>query len=211
MKLLWIGNSYIQRNDLPALVAQMAKAQNHKMEHERFVINGASLRRHWNSGLALEAIRRGGWDAVVLQEQSTLPVKNAARFHQNVRLFAPEIAAAGARLLLFGTWARQDRPETQALLDEAIADIAHEIGASVAPVGAAWARALRENPELSLYEADGSHPTLLGSYAAACVFLEVLLRCPPSPETALHVAPEIEPSAARILQLAAQQALAHLQ
>ncbi len=40
---------------------------------------------------------------------------------------------------------------------------------SVAPVGVAWARVRRQYPALNLYNPDGSHPSLEGSYLAACV------------------------------------------
>ena len=52
---------------------------------------------HFNASLALKAIEAGGWDYVVLQEQSTLPVKNRERTHENIRLFDEAIRAAAAR------------------------------------------------------------------------------------------------------------------
>jgi len=52
---------------------------------------------HWNAGEALKAIKGGGYDCVVLQEQSTLPIKNAKRMHENVRLFDEAIKAAGQK------------------------------------------------------------------------------------------------------------------
>ncbi len=39
----------------------------------------------------------------MLQEQSTLPVKNAGRMHENVRLFDEAITAAGAKTVLYMT------------------------------------------------------------------------------------------------------------
>ena len=85
MKVLFIGNSFTARNDLPGLIARLAEARGKGLEHRLIHAGGASLRAHWNAGQAAEAIRDGGYDAVVLQEQSTLPVKNAARMHENVR------------------------------------------------------------------------------------------------------------------------------
>jgi hypothetical protein len=132
---------------------------------------GASLRRHWNIGDAQKALASPAWDYVVLQEQSTLPVKNPRRYHENVRLFATEIAEHGARIALYLTWSRQQAPQTQDQITRAVEDIAAEIGARIVPVGPAWHAATREDPSLMLYEDDGSHPTAAGSYLAACVFL----------------------------------------
>src|SRR5687768_85842 len=108
LKVLFIGNSFTARNDLPGLVGRLADAAGAKLEHRLISVGGASLRTHWNGGEAAAAIRDGGYDRVVLQEQSTLPVKNATRMHENVRLFDEAIRPAGAKTTLYLTWARQN-------------------------------------------------------------------------------------------------------
>src|SRR5262249_43651715 len=135
---------------------------------------GASLRRHWNAGTARQAIQDGKYDYVVLQEQSTLPVKNAKRMHENVRLFDEPIRTSGAKMVLYMTWARQHVPETQQVITDAYTSIGQELGAMVVPVGLAWQRFLGEHDQPVLHDKDKSHPTLAGSYLAACVFLGVL-------------------------------------
>ena len=129
---------------------------------------------HWNAGAARLAIQSGHYDFVVLQEQSTLPVKNAKRMHENVRLFDEAIKAAGARTALYMTWARQNAPESQQVITDAYASIGRELGATVVPVGLAWQRFLGKHDQPVLHDRDQSHPTLAGSYLAACVFLAVL-------------------------------------
>jgi hypothetical protein len=96
IKLLFIGNSFTQRNDLPALLAEMAAARNLSVRHELISVGGASLRTHWNAGQAAKSIAIGGYDYVVLQEQSTLPLKNAQRLAENVQLFDEAIKQAGS-------------------------------------------------------------------------------------------------------------------
>ncbi len=50
----------------------------------------------------------------------------------------------------------------------------------VSPVGAVW-RYIRENyPSIELYDADGSHPSAAGSYAAACCFYTALFKEDPN-------------------------------
>lgn len=182
VRVLFIGNSYTARNDLPQLVVRLAADATSPLvvETRMVVAGGASLRRHWNAPHARDAIASDRWDWVVLQEQSTLPVKNASRYHDNVRLFQPPIAAAGARMALYQTWARRDAPQAQDTIDAAVAAIARECEARPVRVGAAWREALRRDPSLPLYTNDGSHPTLLGSYLAACVFLTALLTRSPA-------------------------------
>jgi hypothetical protein len=174
--VLFIGNSFTARNDLPGLIAQLAAARGHRVEHRLISAGGASLRTHWNAGEAQKAIQDGQYDHVVLQEQSTLPVRNARRMHENVRLFDEAIQAAGAKTVLYTTWARQDAPGSQQAITDAYAGIGRELGATVVPVGPAWQRFLRQHDRPALHDKDHSHPTLAGSYLAACVFLAVLFR-----------------------------------
>jgi hypothetical protein len=170
MRALFIGNSFTARNDVPALVARLAGSRGKRLEHRLISAGGASLRMHWNRGEAQDAIRAGPWDYVVLQEQSTLPVKNARRMHENVRLFDEAIRGAGARTALYLTWARRHAPETQRAITEAYTTIGAELGAVVVPAGVAWERLLARDDHPVLHDADGSHPTLAGSYPAACTF-----------------------------------------
>jgi hypothetical protein len=73
------------------------------------------------------------------------------------------------------TWARQHAPESQQIITDAYTSIGRELGAMVAPVGLAWQAFLREHDQPALHDRDQSHPTLAGSYLAACVFLVMLL------------------------------------
>ena len=176
IKLLFIGNSFTARNNLPGLIAQLAASRGLRIEHRLISAGGASLRRHWNGGEAIKAIRGGGYEFVVLQEQSTLPVKNAKRMHESVRLFDEAIKSAGAKTVLYMTWARQHTPESQQAITDAYETIGQELGAIVVPVGIAWRNFVKKHDEPVLYDRDQSHPSLAGSYLAACVFLRTLLK-----------------------------------
>jgi hypothetical protein len=179
LKVLFIGNSFTARNNLPGLVAQIAAAAGAKLDHQLISVGGASLRTHWNKGDALKAIQQGGFDFVVLQEQSTLPIKNAQRMHENVRLFDRAIKAAGARTVLYLTWSRQHEPEAQDKINDAYQTIAREISALVIPAGIAWQTFMRSHKTPVLHDRDKSHPTLAGSYLAACTAFATLFQCSP--------------------------------
>ena len=172
-RILFIGNSYTSRNQLPRLLADLAAAAEHptRVEFDLIFAGGASLKRHWNAGIAQESLARQSWNYVVLQEQSTLPLKNPARYHENVRLFAPEIVRRGAKAVLYLTWSRQLAPDTQDRITRAVEEMAAEVNALVVPVGRAWQVVIERHSDIPLYTDDGSHPTAAGSYLAACVFL----------------------------------------
>ena len=172
LRVLFVGNSHTYVNDLPWLVEQLAASaeEGRRLETGMIAEGGATLRGHWEAGRAREAIRTGHWDFVVLQEQSAMPLNQPDVTREYARLFDSEIRRSGARTVLYLAWARQSRPETQAALTSTYTDIARELDAELAPVGVAWQAALRENPKLALYAADGGHAAPAGSYLAACVF-----------------------------------------
>jgi hypothetical protein len=96
--------------------------------------------------------------------------------HENVRLFDAEIRAAGARTVLYMTWARKNAPESQRAITDAYESIGRELGATVVPVGVDWEKFLRDHERPVLHDRDGSHPTVAGTYLAACVFFATLFR-----------------------------------
>ena len=50
LKVLFVGNSFTARNDLPGLIAKLAAARGKNLEHHLISAGGASLRTHWNAG-----------------------------------------------------------------------------------------------------------------------------------------------------------------
>jgi len=179
IKVLFIGNSFTARNDLPGMITQIAAACGKSIQHRLIFAGGASLRAHWNAGKAIKELQTGRYDYVVLQEQSTLPVKNAIRMHENVRLFDEAITKSGAKTILYLTWARQHSPESQKAITDAYTSIGKELEATIVPVGVAWQKFIRKYSKPVLHDRDQSHPTLAGTYLAACVFLAVLFRVTP--------------------------------
>jgi len=179
VRILYIGNSFTARNDLPDIVRQLAGGRSITIEHELISAGGASLRRHLNAGTT-DKIRGAAWDFVVLQEQSTLPVKDRKRFHENVREYVTAAAGAGAKLALYMTWARKTDPDNQALLTEAYNEIGKELGAIIVPAGVAWELMLAKHEKPVLHDKDGSHPSLAGSYLAACTFMPTLFGVSPT-------------------------------
>lgn len=193
-RVLFIGNSFTLRNDLPSLWAGLAENGSRGTHIDSRVVaaGGASLRQHLNKGAATALLNENVWDFVVLQEQSTLPIKNPKRTHENIRDFHALIDRTGARTILYMTWARLHAPETQAVLSSTYDEVGAELGVTVVPAGLAWQRVLSTEPAPALHDADNSHPTLAGSYLAACTFQWTLFGAPVGePEAAARI-PEAE-------------------
>jgi len=205
LNVLFIGNSFTARNNLPGLVELVAAAAGKRLTHHLVNVGGASLRTQWNKGEAIRQIQAGDFDYVVLQEQSTLPIKNPGRMCENARLFDECIRASGSTTALYMTWARKHAPETQAAITSAYVSIGREVGAKVIPAGVAWEKFLRTHDHPILHDRDHSHPTLAGSYLAACVVFGVLFHS--SPARLRVEVKNLSEDEARLLQKAAADVL----
>ncbi len=205
LKVLFIGNSFTARNNVPELIAEMAEARGHQLQHFMIQAGGASLRMHWNKGDAQEEIQRVKFDFVVLQEQSTLPIKNPQRTHENIKLFDEEIKKSGAKTALYLTWARQNAPETQQTITNTYTSVGAEIGATIIPVGIAWEDFLAQHKQPVLHDKDMSHPSIAGSYLAACVFFGVFFN--ESPAGISSETKGLSPAHAELLQATAWETI----
>jgi hypothetical protein len=171
LNVLFIGNSYTYVNDLPKTLAELAKAGKQlPVHHERETPGGCSLEKHWKDGKALTKVQSRKWDYVVLQDHSLGPLQKRDEMIEYGKKFDAEIKKAGARTILYMTWARQNQPEDQAALSKAYLDLSKDLKSKVAPVGNAWSTALKADPALVLHQEDKSHPNATGTYLAACVF-----------------------------------------
>ena len=74
--------------------------------------------------------------------------------------------------------------------------------ALVIPAGLAFAKAIAKRPELELYQSDKRHPTLLGTYLAACTSYAAIYK--KSPVGNRYTA-GIDPATARFLQSVAEE------
>lgn len=189
LAILFVGNSYTYVNDLPARLVELAKddARGPTIRTESVTPGGATMAQHHATSGALAKIRAGGFTHVVLQGQSLEPLTRPAEFSEFARKLCDEAEKAGAQVVLYQTWARRDKAaeyaeswsggtpkRMQKALNEAYAKVAEGTRARIARVGEAWAAALARPKPPELFDADGSHPALAGTFLAACVFYETI-------------------------------------
>ena len=181
-RVLFVGNSYTFVNDLPGMFTALAASGGRHVQAGMAAVGGARLADHVSSSGTAAALASARWSVVVLQEQSQIPADAALRERQMVPAateLVRRVHAAGAAPLFFVTWAHRDGwPEDgladyaamQAAVDNGYLAVAREQHAGVAPVGYAWWTVVSQNPAAGLWQDDGSHPTVAGTYLAACVF-----------------------------------------
>ena len=196
--MLWLGNSYTFVNNLPEIVNELSLGTDKIVTSESICPGGCTLFQHVASTTSLNAIRKGCWDYVVLQEQSQLPSidyyrHNAMRpayqaLYDTIMLYNPEAKVVG-----YMTWGRKfggqqcvnfgeglycsadfvDFNHMQDTMSVAYCENAYATNSYVAPAGDAWKEALSQNPQIELHSPDESHPSYDGSYLTACVFHSV--------------------------------------
>ena len=199
IRVLFIGNSYTYFNNLPCLVTELAIAGGRKIQAEMIVEGGATLGDLWQKP-ETQAALRNRWDAIVLQTQSEFGklflVNGLSRMSDTSSLLADSRSyvdaarKAGATVFLYEHWRRRDAPERdQSVIHSAFAQAGRSLGVKTIPVGLVFELAQRHIRSADLYHTDGSHPSPLGSYAAALAILQALtgdrlaapprsLRCP---------------------------------
>lgn len=172
--ILFLGNSYTFFNRMPAMVKAMADSRGLRPDVHLHAAPAASFRSHWNDESARSKVGDTAWNFVILQDQSATPILNPEHTMEFGGKWCARIRAAQGAPVLFLTWGIKgasgipDPREQQALLDTYL-KLARREKAAVAPVGVAWENCLKRYPGISLYQADGQHPTVEGSYLTACV------------------------------------------
>lgn len=179
LKVLFIGNSLTYTNNLPAMIAALAKAGGQPtLEYETEVPGGCTLEKHWKDGKALKKIQAQAWGFVVLQDNSTQPVKNPQSLATYGKQFAEEIAKQKAQPAWYMTWAWVGQAETQAAITKAYRDLATANGGVLIPAGVAFEACRKAHPERTMVT-DTRHPDLAGTYLIACVFYAALYQANP--------------------------------
>jgi len=216
LEVLFLGNSYTYVNDLPTLITQIALSKGDTLTHDENTVGGSTLQAHSTNATSLSKIQSKPWDFVVLQEQSQLPAFPPSQVATDVYPYADSLNKyikkndSCTNTLFFMTWGHQDGDPSncatyppictyegmQAGIRNTYLQMSQTLNAVVAPVGVAWKRVRDDGDSIVLYAADGSHPSIAGSYLAACTFYASMFHKSPigaaypvgvNPATALHL------------------------
>lgn len=196
-KVLFLGNSYTYVNNLPQIVSQLATNTGDVFLYDSNLIGGYTLQDHAASTISQNKILSDNWDYVILQEQSQRPAFPVAGSFfdgfSNLTAFINQNKPC-AQIMSFMTWGHQNGDAQNCpsnpsvctytgmdnLIQERYMSFSNTFESEVTPVGVVW-RYIKENhPNINLYQSDGSHPSLAGSYIAACCFYTSLFRKDPT-------------------------------
>jgi len=193
--VLFIGNSYIYTNDMPQLVSSMAASTGDQLVYDQHTVGGYTLLDHYNDTISTNKIQAGGWDYVVLQDQSQLPAFDNYDDFGGVYLSAmAQLYSPCSRTLFYMTWGRENGDQgncaeypnlctyegMDSMLRLRYTQMAQAAEQEVTPVGAVWRYIKQNYPSIDLYQPDESHPTLTGSYLVACCFYTSIFKKDPT-------------------------------
>jgi hypothetical protein len=194
---IFIGNSFFYYNNgMPGHVSRLEKAADpdHKRDYRATMVTIGGSGFDWHdveSYFRPNAIgnysfdehnnivfneRDRLFDVAVMMDCSQCPIHPRLKtvFTEFAKKDSDIVRAHGARPVFFMSWAYADKPEMTAQLAEAYTIAGNENNVLVIPAGLAFARALSKQPELNLYAADKRHPSLAGTYLAACTVFAAL-------------------------------------
>ena len=180
VRILFIGNSYTYAGGseadpgLPKYLKEMAAFYHHPMEYDFVVKGGTTLERQWSEGKALEKIKTGKFDFVVLQDQSAITLRNLSSFREFATKFDVAARQNGAKTLLYMTWGYAGKPDMGEIVEFEYNRLGKDLGAIVVPCGLAWKIWFEKNPGTELHISDKSHPNGAGVYLNTCVFYRTL-------------------------------------
>ena len=189
--VLFIGNSLTFYNDLPRMLADLAKAGGRSITVDMSYSGGGTLAGAAASLATSYKLGMHTWQYVVLQEQSDLPAFEAERLeftYPPLLVFKDRLAEIGTTPLLFMTWGRKDGlpkeglpayADMQAALEKGYLEMAEFFQWMVVPVGIAWRNSSIQRPQVELWLADGIHPTPEGTYLTACAFYAAIFGLSP--------------------------------
>ena len=225
-RVLFVGNSYYYyNNSLHNHVSDLVKASDAalgaRLQFKSSTIGGAALNHH-NMAHLTEPGRIGvtqPFQWVVMQGGSAEPLSQSRReiFRQTAMTHAEMVKARGGQVALYMTHAyvkphRLASPQNITATESMYVEVGNEIGALVIPVGLAFREAYQRFPNLKLHLPDGTHPSLLGTYLAACTTYATLYGRSPvgvkynklDPSYLSHGANAIDEATATQLQQVAQ-------
>ena len=184
-KILFVGNSFTARNNLPNMVKKIAKSNDVNMDVYKNLSPGASWMDFSHDYNTLRTLKSKDWHAIVFQEQSFFLARTRSKYL--VTSLPPlrvlDNNSITRKTVLFQTWGylngdtsplyNGNYTDMQDRLIDGYNDAADYISLNnrtrIARVGEVWKTVFHNR----LYS-DTQHPSIEGSYLASCVLFRTI-------------------------------------
>lgn len=192
-KILFIGSSYFNNNNLPALFKNLADSSGKKVYLDQRFPGGLYLADHANSSSTESKINEENWDYVVLQGVGRITAY--PKIYTDHPVYPALVTLRDkiskncktTKMVFCLPWAYEDGMTWLAGWTDTYEDMqlkiykntlkySDDVGFIIAPVGWAWNTVLKEKnyPLHYLHLSDWNHPSLKGSYLMACVIFTTI-------------------------------------
>jgi hypothetical protein len=214
--MLWVGNSFFYyNNSMHGHVGQLLNAAGQKGNRSTSAtISGSGINWHdmeahfkpnavgsysfvGDNEVRFNTFERP-FDATMMMDCSQCPIhpKLQSIFYEYAKKHSETLRKHGSEPILFMSWAYSDVPAMTEQLAAEYIKAGQQNNALVVPAGYAFANSVAKRPDVSLIIADKRHPSLSGTYLAACTVLASVYKINPigskylaglSPEVAKHL------------------------
>lgn len=194
--VLFLGNSYTGVNNLPQIIHDAALSAGDTLIFESHTPGGYQLIDHSTDVISQNKIMTGAWDYVVIQGQSQEPITQHNQFRNGAFALNNLIKQNNfcAVTMPYMTWGRKNGDASNCVsfpvmctyqgmdttLRNRYLDLTDFINGEVSPVSIVWNYIRQNHPNIEFYQADESHPSAEGSYAAACCFYAMIFKKDPT-------------------------------
>lgn len=194
-KILFIGSSYFNFNDLPGLFERLTLSAKKEVYIDHIGVNGIYLDDHASSASTEAKINEMDWDYVILQGVgNSMAYPNYFTDHPEypalkTLLYKIKSNCESTKMVYCMPWAFEDGmtwyqnwtdtyADMQVKIYETTLNYSRDIGFMIAPVGWVWFAVLEEQgyPLHYLHMGDWNHPSLKGSYLMSCVLFSTLFQ-----------------------------------
>jgi len=211
LSVLFIGNSGTFYWAIPESLEAMLETgtSDLRIEPHRSLHGGKRLEYHYNKTDAVDLIKNGTFDRVVLQPGSKEQLDTPEQMVEYAEKFDIVIKASGAKTILY---AYPGHLKTTDIERRAImaryAQLGKKLGVPIIPACETLRLCYKERPGTVWHDADTVHMGMHGGYAVACTFYAALTDGAPFPPPAILAQQvEIDPNLAAFIQRKAQQAV----
>lgn len=187
VNILFVGNSHTHYNDMPYMLRGMIEADD-KVANVKFIAqNGYKLAQYANpenefGAQVYAALQNEKWDYVILQENRERLIENPSSGRKSIDILYPMIKAAGAKMMIYATQGNEvgayfkinnnsvffTANQMLTTMTKVNYDYANSFDGLIANSGTNFERMMRFYPDIKMYKSDELHPSVAGSFLAAC-------------------------------------------
>jgi hypothetical protein len=198
--ILFIGTSHTHYNAMPDIVRAIGESIGDQVYTEMSAPGGYDFERHIVLMSTIDALDSRDWDYIVLQESGWRTALPKDMLQTSVFPFAKELKKIisekrpSAKLIMYLTngyvngvgtfnadWCT-DEPAVcsyegmQARVRDTYLELSKIMNADVAPAGMVWETLIGKKNDIPLFDPDGIHPSVTGSYTHALTIYSLIRR-----------------------------------